>query len=312
MALDSAQLTTFAAVVSEGSFEAAARTLHVTPSAVSQRVKSLERRAGRVLVRRARPVEVTDAGEAYLRLARQVVTLVRATRAAVHTADGSAAAGRPDELAIAVNSDSIPWVLPALTSVAHDRAVVFDLRREDEHHSAGLLRRGEVTAAITTSARAVQGCRVSRLGVMRYRAVASLDFVARWFPDGVTADALGIAPVLDFDRKDELQSAFIRRITRRRVNPPRHYLPSTADFATAVHLGLGWGMLTPPQSHDGLRSGDLVDLGPVLAIDVALYWQQWSVSTTTLDAVAQAVHQAAAEVLVPSAGRAARTGPRAG
>ncbi|HEV7710699.1 MAG TPA: LysR family transcriptional regulator, partial [Asanoa sp.] len=41
MTLDSTQLATFAAVVDEGSFEAAARALHVTPSAVSQRIKAL-------------------------------------------------------------------------------------------------------------------------------------------------------------------------------------------------------------------------------------------------------------------------------
>lgn len=294
------------AVVDEGTFDAAALALHVTPSAVSQRVKSLERRAGRVLVRRTRPVEVTEAGEAYLRLARQVVMLVRTTRATVDAADGADRAGRPDELAIAVNSDSIPWVLPALASVTRERAVVFDLRREDEHHSAQLLRRGEVTSAITTSARAVQGCRVSRLGVMRYRAMAAPGFVARWFAEGVTADTLGAAPVLDFDRKDPLQSASIRRITRRRLSPPRHFVPSTADFATAVRLGLGWGMLTPPQAQDGLRNDDLIDLGPEMAVDVALYWQQWSVGTATLDAVARAVHDAAADVLVRSISRGGR------
>ncbi|MFD0788671.1 LysR family transcriptional regulator, partial [Micromonospora azadirachtae] len=60
--LDFVQLRTLAAVVSEGSFEAAARLLHVTPSAVSQRVKALEETVGQVLVRRARPCVATEAG----------------------------------------------------------------------------------------------------------------------------------------------------------------------------------------------------------------------------------------------------------
>lgn len=287
-----ADLRALVTVVDEGSFDAAARALHVTPSAVSQRVKSLERRAGRVLVRRTRPVAVTEAGEAYLRLARQVVALVRATRAEADALDGTTS-GPPDTVAIAVNSDSIPWVLPALARVAGERAVTFDLRREDEHHSADLLRRGEVTAAITTSARPVQGCRSTRIGVMRYRAMATPGFVARWFPDGVTADALAAAPVVDFDRKDELQTAYARRITRRRLAPPRHYVPSTADFATAVRLGMGWGMLTVQQAEDGVRAGDVVELGPDATVDVALYWQQWSVATPALDAVARAVQAAA-------------------
>ena len=69
--LDPAQLAAFSAVVDEGSFEAAARRLHVTPSAVSQRIKSLESRLGQVVVRRTRPVEPTEAGRVLLRLATQ-------------------------------------------------------------------------------------------------------------------------------------------------------------------------------------------------------------------------------------------------
>ncbi|MGO1167662.1 MAG: LysR family transcriptional regulator, partial [Janibacter sp.] len=44
------QLRALLAVVDHGTFEAAARSLHVTPSAVSQRIKGLERDTGRVLV----------------------------------------------------------------------------------------------------------------------------------------------------------------------------------------------------------------------------------------------------------------------
>ena len=41
---------TLLAVVDAGTFDAAAAALHVTPSAVSQRIKALEQRTGRVLL----------------------------------------------------------------------------------------------------------------------------------------------------------------------------------------------------------------------------------------------------------------------
>lgn len=44
--LDGPQLAALAAVVELGSFDAAAERLHVTPSAVSQRIKSLEQQVG--------------------------------------------------------------------------------------------------------------------------------------------------------------------------------------------------------------------------------------------------------------------------
>src|SRR3712207_8455521 len=76
MDVDLAQLRTLVAVIDEGSLEAAARRLHVTPSAVSQRLRALEVATGRVLVQRGRPATVTAAGEPVLRLARQVGLLV--------------------------------------------------------------------------------------------------------------------------------------------------------------------------------------------------------------------------------------------
>lgn len=74
MALDSGQLAALQAVVDEGSFEAAARALHITPSAVSQRIKALEQAAGQVLVRRTRPCQPTEAGRPLVELASQLRT----------------------------------------------------------------------------------------------------------------------------------------------------------------------------------------------------------------------------------------------
>src|SRR4051795_8420769 len=69
---DLAQLRAYAATIDHGSLEAAAGALHVTPSAVSQRLKALERAVGAVLLQRSRPVRPTEPGEEVLRLARQV------------------------------------------------------------------------------------------------------------------------------------------------------------------------------------------------------------------------------------------------
>jgi len=52
MRLDGHQLAAFAAVIELGSFDAAAERLHVTPSAISQRIKALEQRVRPVLVGR--------------------------------------------------------------------------------------------------------------------------------------------------------------------------------------------------------------------------------------------------------------------
>ena len=60
--LDYPALAALAAVIREGSFERAALALHVTPSAVSQRIRLLEERVGCALVVRGQPCQATDTG----------------------------------------------------------------------------------------------------------------------------------------------------------------------------------------------------------------------------------------------------------
>ena len=289
MRFDREQLETLAAVLDAGTFDAAARRLRVTPSAVSQRVKAFERELGRVLVVRSKPVRATASGEAVVRLARQLAMLehdaVEALGIGADGADGSSATRV--SIPIAVNADSMAsWILPALARAAERLPVVVDLHREDQDHTAALLGSGTVMAAVTSQALPVPGCTVTRLGRIRYRPAATRAFVARWFPDGPTADALAVAPLVDFDRTDELQTRYLRAVSRRRMDPPRHHVPASADFADAVGLGLGWGML--PDSQLEARRG-VVDFDPSHAIDVPLYWQQWNLRSPLLDAVAAEV-----------------------
>ena len=287
--MDLAQLAALAAVVDEGSFDGAARLLHVTPSAVSQRIKGLEQSAGQVLVRRTKPVGVTPPGEAYLRLARQVDALVHDT--VVGTRPGGPL-GDPVTVPIAVNADSrATWVLPALATLPP--GICFDLHRDDQSRTADLLRSGTVMGAITSVVEPVQGCRSTRLGVMRYQPVATPEFVERWFADGVTVDALEAAPMVVFDRNDDLQEQYLRRRSRRRIVPPRHHVPASADFAEAVGLGLGWAVLPTAHSLDRVREGRLVELDPGQHVDVLLHWQQWTLVTPALEAVAAAIRSAA-------------------
>ncbi|MGH3759232.1 LysR family transcriptional regulator ArgP [Actinophytocola sp.] len=292
------QVRTLLAVVDEGTFDAAAAALHVTPSAVSQRVKALERGIGRVLVRRTKPVRLTESGEVVVRFARQLARLELDTRAALGMSD----TGEPAVLPIAVNADSLAtWFLPALGRVPESLRICFELHREDQDHTTALLREGVVMAAVTSSPEAVQGCSVRPLGLMRYLPVASPSFVSRWLADRPLRQAVGRVPVVLFDRRDDVQDEFARRIARGRdAGPLRHYVPSSEAFADAVTAGMGWGMLPTAQAEPRLRAGSLVRLDPDRAVDVPLYWQQWKLDSPSLAATAEAVAAAAAGTLDPS------------
>jgi LysR family transcriptional regulator, chromosome initiation inhibitor len=293
MNLDPDQLEALAAAISEGTFDAAARTLHVTPSAVSQRVKALETSVGQVLLTRSKPVRATTPGETLLRAARQIQAVSADALRELGAEDAREGEG-PSVVVLAVNADSLDtWFLAALAGLD---GAVFDLRREDESRTAELLRRGEVMAAVTTSRNPVPGCAVRRLGAMRYVPRAAAAFCARWFPAGVTVAALSRAPVVLFDRDDTIQDRYLRRRAGRPLHPPRQYIPESGSFFQAVRLGLGWGMIPDLQlARD--TGADLVDLDPAGGMDVELYWQQWRVAGPTLERVARAVQATAAQYL---------------
>ncbi|MEV0534682.1 LysR family transcriptional regulator ArgP [Kitasatospora sp. NPDC050463] len=283
---------TLLAVVDEGTFDAAAASLHVTPSAVSQRIKALEQRTGRVLLTRSRPVRPTESGQVVVRFARQLARLEGDARDALGMPEGREGTGPsgPSWLPIAVNADSLAtWFVPALASLAQDARVHVDLRREDEAHTTALLRAGEVMAAVTSSPHPVAGCSVQRLGAMVYLPVATPQFAARWL-DGDPARLLPDAPVVCFDRRDELQDTFARDLTGgREASPRRSYVPSSEGFADAVAAGLGWGLVPRSQAEPRLHSGALVQFLSGRTVDVPLYWQQWRLDSPALAAVATAV-----------------------
>ncbi|MGW0518636.1 LysR family transcriptional regulator ArgP [Crossiella sp. NPDC003009] len=290
------QVRTLLAAVDEGTFEAAARALHVTPSAVSQRIKALEQRVGRVLLQRAKPVRLTPSGEVVARFGRQLALLARDARAEL----GLPEDGRPTVLPVAVNADSLAtWFLTALTRVPEHLQVCFALRREDQDHTTDLLREGLVLAAVTSSPEPVQGCSVRPLGRMRYRAMAGPAFVERWLTGGPLAELLPEAPVVLFDGKDDLQHQFARARTGRDPSNRRHLVPASDIFLAAVVQGLGWGMIPDVQAGDHAARGLLADLAPAHPVDVPLYWQQWKLDSPSLTALAEAVARTAAEHLAP-------------
>lgn len=290
--LDYPSLFALAAVVREGSFERAARSLHVTPSAVSQRIRLLEERIGCALVIRAQPCAATDTG-------RRLCQHVDRIRLLEHELRAELPALVQDEqvwvnLPVAVNADSLAtWFAPALSAFAAQAPVLMDVSVDNEDHTTEWLRSGAVLAAVTATARPATGCNSQALGAMRYIAAASPAFLARHFSDGVTPGSLALAPSLVFNNKDELQARWVRRLCHRHVDLPRHTLPSSQAFVTAALAGMGWGLHPQALIAPLLANGTLAELVPGTPLDVPLFWQETRVASVLLDGLSRRVLQAA-------------------
>ncbi len=100
-------LTTFVTVVDRGSMAAAARLLNITPAAVAQQIRTLEREIGAPLIARAgRTVSVTEAGTRILERSRQLLRDAADLRT---VANDEATAG---ELRLGAGTNALTGILP--------------------------------------------------------------------------------------------------------------------------------------------------------------------------------------------------------
>jgi len=288
--LDYPSLSALAAVVREGSFERAARALSVTTSAVSQRVKLLEDRLGSVLVVRGRPCAATETGRLLCRHLEQVAMLEQDLRGALPRVVRGLTEGSSPAIRLAVNADSLgTWFVGAMARFLQSDAVLVDIVLDDQEHTLEWLRSGDVLAAVTVTARGIQGCNSVPLGRLRYTATASPGFMQRYFASGVNAASVARAPTINFNRKDRLQAQWIRRVCGRPVETPVHWLPSTHGSIEAAIAGIGWGMNPAVLVRAQLRAGTLVELVPGRALSVPLYWQYARLQAPALSRLTRAI-----------------------
>ena len=287
-----------AMVVQTGSFERAAKALHVTPSAISQRVKQLEERLGLVLIERGAPCVATEKGEWLCRhmdnvgmleaeLAEQLPGLSEPGHALEHVT-----------LNIATTADSLAtWFLPALSAFSKSTDYLLNIAIDDQEHTGEWLERGRVLAAVTSMAKPVPGCQVIYLGKLQYVAAATPEYAERYFSAGLTADTLRRASALTFNQKDRLQATWTHRVVGEHVPYPTHWLPSVQSYLDACLGGMGWGLQPLPLVVEHLAEGRLVDLAPAVRLDVELFWQISRLSASRLAALSRSVVAAAHAVL---------------
>ncbi len=269
-------------VVREGGFDKAARRLHITQSAVSQRIKALEEQTGRLLVTRSLPPGATATGKALLKHLLQVQSL---------EADLDRAVNGPETqgnriFSLGINADSLAtWFLPAVQEFVETHGILLDLKVDDQDLTHKLLRDGEVAGCISSEKQPVQGCRVGFIGTMFYDLVATPEFARRYFSKGFTTEAVASAPSVIYNRKDDLHDRYLKIVWPETPIPayPIHYVPSSDPFVQMVAQGLAYGMVPRLQAAPFMADGRLIPVGPLEGLGVDLYWHRWNLASGLLD-----------------------------
>ncbi|MBH3430680.1 LysR family transcriptional regulator ArgP [Pseudomonas alkylphenolica] len=289
-------LSALAAVIEQAGFERAAQVLGLSQSAISQRIKLLEARVGQPVLIRANPPSPTDVGRRLLNHVQQVRLLERDLQSQVPALDEE---GLPERLRIALNADSLAtWWAGAVGAFCAEQQVLLDLVVEDQEVGLKRMRAGEVAACLCGSERPVAGARSLLLGAMRYRALASPAFMARYFPDGFEAARLPRTPALVFGPDDFLQHRYLASLGIQ-DGFLHHLCPSSEGFLRMTEAGLGWGLVPELQVREQLADGRLVEISADKPIDVPLYWHHWRNGGQLLSQLTEHLRQTARHWLVP-------------
>jgi LysR family transcriptional regulator (chromosome initiation inhibitor) len=298
MQLEYPLLEALAAVVREGTFEAAARSLNITQSAVSQRVKLLEEKSGAVLIVRGRPCVATEYGQQLYRHVEQVHLLEHDLRKNL-TSIENPSSGMPAVIRIAVNSDSLAtWFSEVVQRAGSELNLCLDIIPDNQEHTAERLRSGEALAAVTAETNPLHGCRRVSLGAMEYLAVAAPRFFASNFRDGVSLETVSRTTHLVFDRKDLLPQQWLLNAFGEQTPLVGHWLPSFSGYLACCLNGAGWGMNPRFSVKSSLDDGSLIELVPGSSVVVPLYWQSSGLGSEILRALSSIVVDVARKHLV--------------
>lgn len=277
--LDYKLVEAFAVVAQEGGFEKAARVLHLTQSAISQRVKQLEELAGCILLVRSSPPEPTVAGIEMLKHYKQVCQL---------ESDLTPGLGNRQNgfttLPVGINADSLAtWFFPAINDYLDTEDILLDLAVDDQAQTHQLLRNGEVLGCVSDRSEPIQGCRVEYLGDQVYRLYSTSKYRSKWFNDGVTLEKIHKAPIVIFNRKDLMHAVLVDEALG--AAPARYnafYLPSSEKFAPTIASGRVCGMLPDQQAQEYIDRDELIDLLPGHVFTVRLHWHCWNLESAAL------------------------------
>jgi len=272
--LDYRAIEAVQAVLNLQSFEKAAAELHITQSAVSQRIKNLESFYGEPVLIRTLPYRTTDLGAHLLRQLTQVQILEKN-----FALERTISLAKP-KISIAINRDSLEtWFINALGQDLILDHVLLEILADDQELTLDYFRRGLVSACLSTRKEPLLGTEVTYLGSMDYILAASPSFMKRYSFKADYLKFFQVAPALKFHENDHLHERYFRQFFSLSLDIPYQIIPSVAGFKKYALLGYGYGLIPQIDIDQELKSGALVNLFSDKIWQLPLYWHMWPINS---------------------------------
>jgi DNA-binding transcriptional LysR family regulator len=238
MKLLSPQLQAFLAVVKHKTVHTAAEHLHLTQTAVTQRIKSLEKRLSTSLfVRTRRGMLLTREGEALLRYCREVQDLEGEILSSVISAgiDKNVFISMTGPYTI-MHSRIIPACVNVMQRYPH-LLMQFDIN--DSEYRIKSLRRGESQLAIIEKHLLSDEMEYKDLNPEDYILVASPEWKKRRLRDIIQQER-----IVDFNPDDQMTFDYLKHYGLfEHASKDRHFANRTDCLATMIADKIGYGVL---------------------------------------------------------------------
>lgn len=271
--LDKIKCEAFSAVVETGSFEKAGRKLCISQSAISQRIRLLEERLGKILIVRERPCKPTPFGaELYAYLQRASILENSFLK---NITDKNTKFRR---LPIAASIGTFESLLfPILAKYCLFESLTIDIKIDTLSNTVDLLKKGEVQACVTSEPEMISGCSSVHLGNMVYCIVASESFIEKWFKNGINRESLRNAPSVLFNENEKIHFDFLEThfgLTKNMI--PFHIIPSSDSYIAGLSYDLGYGLIPKCKLSQKVWDLGIKEISSEYRISIPLYWHQLS------------------------------------
>lgn len=263
------QLEYLVAVAEEGSFTRAAERVRISQSGVSAQIRELERDLGATLINRGRTATLTDAGQAAVGHAREILGEAAALRQAVNEVSGLLSGHLTVGM---VKSCTVPGLFEALAAfhAAHP-GVTITLAEDDSAALAQRVRTGAADIALIGSS-AAETPGLPTLAVTTERLVAASSHLPERIT--LTLHALSGSPLICMPRGTGIRTVFEEACASRGLKLDvalEVSAPGTAADLAARGLGIAILSESMAAAHPGLEARVIEDVDvPAL---LALVWR---------------------------------------
>lgn len=269
MSLLSPPLEAFWAVVQKGTVQEAARTIGLTQTGVTQRIRAIEKMLNTTLFIRSRKgMRLTTEGESLLQYVKNSLENEGMTLSKIQGTNIDSII----EISISGPSSILrSRVIPKLSEIhIKNKNLRFRFDLSDTESNSDKLKTGFCDLAILEHHDVTKEMDSKILKAERYKLYVATSWKRRTFIDIITSES-----IIDFNSKDMMTFNYLDKYKlKSKASKERHFANNTDALTSMIASGLGYSVLSEEYAASHIKKGELFDVFPSQFFDfkIALAW----------------------------------------